>query len=208
MTSDSNKIDAHGLYLIKEESVDADLLLDIQNPEQFAFLYSGMLEDVHGSIQGEAKITGPASKPEVKGFIQFKETGITTLNPRFKIKIKDDKILLENSGIFFDHLTLYDTDDHPLTIDGNLVTKDYTTYTYDLQIKTDQFALINTPPDTKTTMKGLLSIGTDISLKGNGKDTEVKANIIVQDTTHLIYVLTSNEDDLLNTIGNCRFYRS
>jgi hypothetical protein len=89
-----------------------------------------------------------------------------------------------------------------LTIDGNLVSKDYTSYTYNLQIKTDQFALINTPPDAKTSMKGLLSIGSDISLKGNGKDTEVKAKIIVQDTTHLIYVLTSSENDLLNTIAS------
>jgi hypothetical protein len=45
MSNESNKVDVQGIYLLKEETVDADLRLDIENPETFSFyivVYSRM----------------------------------------------------------------------------------------------------------------------------------------------------------------------
>jgi hypothetical protein len=101
--------------------------------------------------------------------------------------------------------TFYDAEHHPLAVNGNVTTKDFATYTYDLNIKTDNYALLNIPATAKDRLKGLLVVGTDIQMSGNEIDTYVTATIVVKDTTHLIYEIASDEAQLLKTDGIIEF---
>jgi hypothetical protein len=179
--------------------------LDVSDVEMFSFLFSDVIADMHGALKGEAKFNGPIKAPVFNGYLQFLDVGITTASPRFTFNVEDDKITLNNSGVVLKDFTFYDAEHHPLAVNGNVTTKDFATYTYDLNIKTDNYALLNIPATAKDRLKGLLVVGTDIQMSGNEIDTYVTATIVVKDTTHLIYEIASDEAQLLKTDGIIEF---
>ncbi len=201
LTNTSNKIDLKGQYFSSSKEVDADLLLDVNNLELFDFIVSEFIEEMKGAIKGEAAISGPIQKPAIKGEVRFLDVGLTTVNPKLTFNVPDDRITLDNSSLLFDHFTLYDKEHHPLTISGNLTSKDYESLEYDLQINSDQYTLINNPDSTSGTLRGLLVMDSDIKLKGNAKDTNVEAKLTIKDATDLMFVNSKSDIELLNAEG-------
>lgn len=193
VTNTSNKIELRGNYATPSKNVDATLLVDVNNLELFQFLVSGFVDDMHGSFKGRATINGPVKRPAVNGSLRFLDMGLTTVKPKLTFYVQDDSLALENSSVVLNHFTLYDKEHHPLTISGDLSTKDYQSFTYDLQIKSDQYTLINNPDSTTGKVRGLLVIDSDIKLKGNEKDRNVVAGLTIKNATDLTFV-TSNED--------------
>ena len=97
-----------GQYSFDQAEVDASLQLDVKNIELFAFLVSGIIDEMSGSLKGEATIKGPIQKPEFNGQLRFMDVGFTTSNPTLKFKIKDDIITLDKSALLFNNFTMYD----------------------------------------------------------------------------------------------------
>ena len=201
LTNEANKIDMKGQYYLNNREVDAALILDVNNLELFAFLVSGVIDEMNGTLKGEAKISGPIQKPVFKGHLRFLNVGFTTVNPTLTFNVRDDIITLDNSALLLDDFTLYDKEDNPLTIDGNLTSKDYQSFTYDLQINSDQYTLFNKPDSASGRLKGVLVIASDIKLKGNEKDTNVEAKITVKAATNLTFVTSNDDIELLKSEG-------
>lgn len=205
LSNATNKVEAQGKYLLDREEIDATLELDVNELELFSFLVSDYLDEMKGGLKGEATIHGPVTTPEVEGYVRFVDVGFTTAKPKVTFAVRDDVIRFDRTGIFLDSFKLLDESHRPLTISGNVTTKDYQAYTYDLKIKTDDFTLLNIPASSGEQLKGILVVGTDIGLTGNEKDTYVKADIIIRDTTDLILVIANDDADLLKTEGIVEF---
>ena len=205
LTNSSNRIDLKGNYLLNNDEIDASMVLDVNNLELFAFLLSGVMEEMNGTIKGEAKIGGHLQQPQFEGQLRFLDARFTTSNPRLKFNLHDDVIKLNNSGIAFDKFTVYDEGKNPLTIDGNISTKDYRSFSYDLHVKTDRFNLVNNPDSSSRRLRGMLVVASDIKLTGNEKDTNVKAGITIKKETNLTFVTTNNDIELLKAEGVIEF---
>jgi len=200
LTNTSNKIDLQGDYFLDTNQVDATVLLDVHNLELFSFLVAGVIDEMNGTLKGEATITGPIQKPAFKGQLQFLDVGLTTANPKLTFNVEDNIITLDN-GLLFKDFTIYDQEQHPLTINGNLSTEDYQSFAYDLQINAKEYYLINKPDSSSGRLRGSLVIDSDIKLKGNEKDTHVEAKLTIKDATKLTFVTSSDDIELLKTEG-------
>ena len=205
LTNTTNKVDVEGHYGIDREIVNASIDLDVNNLELFSFLMTDVLEEMHGAIKGEATVQGPVANPDFKGSVRFKDVGFTTVDPSLTFNIADEVITLDTSGLSVKDFTLYDKSHSPLIINGGLRTRNFQTYTYDFNLKTDHFTLMSTPESSKDQLKGLLVLATDMQLKGNEKDTYVNGKITIKDTTSLTYVVSNDAVDLLRTEGIVEF---
>jgi len=201
LTNTSNQIDLKGNYFTDNAEVDASLRMDINNLELFTFLLSGVMDEMKGAIKGEATIGGQLQKPELKGYLQFLNVGLTTSNPKLSFNVEDDRIELDNSGLQFNKFTLYDKEHHPLTLTGSITSKDYESFEYNLQINSDQYTLINNPDSTSGKIRGLLVLDSDIRLKGNNKDTNIAAKLSIKDATNLTFVTSGDDIELLKAEG-------
>lgn len=201
VTNSSNRIDLTGRYFTGSAEVDASMKLDINNLELFAFLFSGVMDEMKGAIKGQAAISGPIQKPEFNGYLQFMDVGLTTSNPKLSFDVKDDRIELGNSGLHFNKFTLYDKEHRPLTISGSITSKDYQSFDYALQLNSEQYTLINNPDSTRGKVRGLLVLDSDIKLKGTNKDTEITAKLRIKNETDLTFVTSSNDIELLKSDG-------
>ncbi len=106
LTNTSNKIDLKGRYFSDNTEVDASLQLDVNDLELFAFLVSGFVEEMKGTLKGETTISGPIKKPMFKGHVQFLDVGLTTLNPKLTFNVEDEIITLDNSTLLLDGFIL------------------------------------------------------------------------------------------------------
>jgi translocation and assembly module TamB len=201
LTSSTNTVDLKGNYFYNNAEVDASVTLDVNEPELFAFLISDFIESMDGSLKGEATIKGRMQQPAVTGYLQFLDVGLTTVNPQLPFSIKEDRITLDNYTLSLDDFTLYDTDQNPLVINGTIISPDYQSYTYDLHIKSDNYALINNSDAGLGRVSGVLVLDSDIKLRGNDKDTNVDARITVKDATKLTFVLAIDDIELLHSEG-------
>ena len=84
---------------------------------------------------------------------------------------------------------------------GNISSKDYQSFSYDLRLKTDQYTLFNNPDTTAGKLLGQLVIDSDIKLTGNEKDTNVDAKLTIKDSTNLTFVTSTDDIELLKTEG-------
>lgn len=205
LANSTNTVDVHGTYLYDQETMDASLKMNVTNPEMFAFLYKEYLSDLRGNINGYAFIRGTANQPDIQGNLRFEDVTFTTVNPRLTFLIREDSIRLDNNGLKLDHFTLYDHEQHPLAISGNLNTSKFPSYTYDFNIKAENYDLINNPDTAKAQIKGLLVVDTDVNLKGNEKDTYVDADVKIRNNTNITYIMANSDDAILNTIGIVEF---
>lgn len=201
ITNTSNKIDFKGNYFTENKTIDAGLLLDINNPDIFKFLVSDFVSEMSGSLKGNTRIHGPLQKPAFNGAIRFIDLELTTVNPPLTFNIADDSIELDNTSLLFKEFTLYDKDRHPLSIDGNITSKDYKSFTYDLHINSEEFTLINKPDSTIGKLRGLLVLDSDIKLKGDGKDSDIAATLKIKDATNLTLVNSQSDIELLTAEG-------
>jgi translocation and assembly module TamB len=201
LTNESNRIDMKGQYSSNNTEVDATLFLDVNNLELFGFLVSDFVDEMKGSLKGDVRIGGPIRTPEFKGYLQFLDAKLTTLNPKLTFKLKNDRITLDRSSLVFNNFSLYDEEDQPLTVNGSLSTKDYESFSYDLRLNTDNYTLLNKPDSTSGRFSGKLVIGSDIKLQGNSKDTKVEAKLKIRNATNLTFISSRDEIGLLKAEG-------
>ncbi len=201
LSSNTNSIDLKGDYFLDNTLVDASLEMDINELEAFTFLVSDFIKTMDGSIKGEAAIKGPLQQPVINGYLQFLDVGLTTVNPQLTFTVKDDKIALDNNTVSLHDFTLHDIDQNPLVINGKVNFGDYQSYTYDLHITSDDYALLNNPSSVTGRVSGVMVLDSDIKLKGDEQDTHVEARLTLKDATRLTFTLASSEIELLKTEG-------
>jgi hypothetical protein len=202
LTNESNKIDLKGQYSPTHDEVDASLKLDVNNLELFPLLASGILDEMNGTLRGETTIRGPLKKPALKGYVQFLNVGVTTVNPTVTFKIPDDRISVDDSVIHFKNFTLFDEANNPLRINGSL---DYQSLSYNLQLNATDYVLINTPDSASGNVKGRLVIDSDIKINGRKTDASVDAKLTVKDATKLTFVTPQEDIKLLKAEGIVEF---
>ncbi len=205
LKSANNIIELSGDYFMDNSEIDAFLELDISDLEMFQFLFSGSINKINGRVHGKTHITGTLQNPSYQGTLNFPNVDLTTTKPRSTFQLRDEVIILDNSGITLDNFTIYDQWDNPLTLNGALLTKDYQAFEYDLTLDTDNYLLLNNPATEEYPLQGILVVGTNLKITGNEKDTYVEALIIVKDTTELTYVTPQKNLELLTSDGIVAF---
>lgn len=205
LTNGGSSIQVEGTYEIDQEMLEASVILDIDSLEMFSVFYKDYLDEMHGAIKGEAKVQGTLEKPEFSGYMRFRDVDFTTINPKLSFRIKDDSLQFDHNGIVLSDFVIFDNLNNPLHVSGDVTSGASKPLAYDIQVKTDHYALINRPESTKDYLNGLLVLGTDIHLKGDQQDTYVTADILVKDTTNLILTLPDKGNELINTKGIIEF---
>jgi hypothetical protein len=205
LNSTTNNIELGGDYNFDNSKIDGKLVLDINDLEVFEVLSPGYLDEMGGKIIGETVIGGTLNEPTLDGSLQLLDIRLVTANPKAIVEIQDEFINLDNSGITLNNFTLYDQVKNPLTINGFLKTRDYRSFEYDLDLKTDKYILINNTQVNESQIQGILVLGGDIKMSGTNSSTLISANLIIKDSTDLSYLTTSEDIELISGEGIVEF---
>jgi hypothetical protein len=201
LNSAAGKVNITGQYFLDSNDLDASVLVDVNNLKNFAFMVSGIVDEMDGAVKGNATVSGPIRNPSLNGSLRLLDAGFTTSSPKFRFKVTDDTIAIRNSSLLLKDFILYDQENNSLAISGYVNSPRYKSINYDLQLNTEKYTLINNSDSVNNKLSGLLVIGGDLSITGNDKDTHVQADVTVKDTTALTFTVYNDDIKLLNSDG-------
>ncbi len=197
-----NQVDMDGIYYTNPQSrFDLDLRivkLNMKSIEGFSF---GSIKEASGDITGELKITGTTDAPSVRGDINFNKVGfnVSMLNSYFTMP--KESITFNNDGIRFNDFTLVDSTGNKAVVAGTIYTTNYTSYKFGLDIRTDNFRVINSTQADNKLYYGKLYLNSNIKIRGNMDKPVVDATLTVNDKTDLTIVLPTDDPGIEDRKG-------
>lgn len=184
-----------------------DFVLDVNNLnmstiEAFSL---GYLRRNTGSIQGSLDITGTPDAPRVNGDLTFNKAkmNISMLNATFSID--NQQIHFNNSGLNFKQFTLTDSVGNRAIVNGNVRTRNYTDFALGLDIKADDFQVLNSTEIDNNLFYGKLNIDTDMHLRGAAVSPTVNGTLKVNENTDMTLTMPETDPGLVEREGIVEF---
>jgi len=206
ITGKGNQFDMDGMYYTGPESrFDLNLnivKLNMKSIEGFSF---GSIRNASGDITGQLKISGTTDAPSVRGDINFNKVGfnVSMLNSYFTMP--KESITFNNDGIRFNDFTLVDSTGNKAVVSGTVYTKNYTDYKFGVDIRMDNFRVINSTKEDNKLYYGKLYMNSNVKIRGDMNTPVVDANLTVNDKTDLTIVLPNTDPGVEDRKGVVEF---
>jgi len=201
----NNDIAISGDYYTGESKMDLKLDLRRINLAAFTHAAEGVIDQMKGSLMGKFTIQGTIDKPVVRGNLYFDSAVITPTISGEALDVSKDRIAFDEEGFNFDQFTLRDSAGNKLILDGNVFTKDYHSYGFDLSLNAQNFRMINAPESGTRQFYGQLNLDAAINLEGKMDAPVVDGDIRVNKLTDFFYVLPANDPEVSDRMGVVRF---
>lgn len=181
LRSADNYIDLSGDYLLEKKN-PLDFTIDVRElsaktVEAFSF---GILQRTEGSLNGKLTIKGNTDSPKLNGDLSFNKVALVLPQTQSKYYIDKQKLTFDGSNVGLRNFIIKDTLNQSLVTDGTISLKNLPSFSYNLNIKANNFLALNTSRKDndfvfgKAIVNPLLNVqGTDTHYKINGK---VKVN--------------------------------
>jgi hypothetical protein len=206
ITGRGNQVDLNGLYYTTPES-RFDLNLNIVNLSMksiqgFSF---GSIRNSSGNITGALKITGTTAAPAVRGKIDFNKVAfnVSMLNSYFTMP--QESITFNDEGIRFNDFTLVDSTGNKAIVTGSVYTKTYTDFKFGMDIRTDNFRVINSTKKDNQLFYGKLFLNSNIKIRGDMVKPVVDATLTVNEKTDMTFVLPTTDPGVEDRKGVVEF---
>ena len=194
-----------GDYNTEKELFDLNLNLnhiDMGTIESFS---KKMISESDGYISGNLAIKGSVEQPSVLGKIKFNDIGFTITETGSNFRNIDDAILFTSKGIEFDYFKINDKDNNSLTVNGDILTKNYRDYLFDLTVFGRNFKIVNSEKSSDAITYGKLAVNANLQIKGDLDLPKVSGNLSVTDETDFTFVLPQSSPELQEREGIVEF---
>ncbi|RCH56561.1 translocation/assembly module TamB [Mucilaginibacter hurinus] len=206
ITGRGNQVNLSGMYYTAPSSrFDMNLNivnLNMQSIQGFSF---GAIRNASGTITGALKITGTPDAPAVRGDINFNKVGfnVSMLNSYFSMP--NESITFNNDGVRFNDFTMVDSTGNKAIVTGTVYTKQYTDFAFGLDIRTDNFRVMNSTQKDNKLFYGQLFVNSNIKIRGDMNMPVVDAQLTVNEKTDMTIVLPSSDPSIEDRKGVVEF---
>jgi len=201
----NNDIAVTGEYYTGESKMDLNLDFRRINLSAFSHSAAGIVDSMRGYLMGKFTIKGTVDKPNVRGNLYFDSSVITPTMSGEALDVSKDRIAFDEDGFNFSQFELRDSAGNKLTLDGNVFTKDYHSFGFDISLNAQNFRLVNAPENSSRQFYGQLNLDAAISLEGEMEAPKVDGAIRVNKRTNFYYVLPGDDPEVGDRIGVVRF---
>ncbi|HEY6436229.1 MAG TPA: translocation/assembly module TamB domain-containing protein, partial [Ignavibacteriaceae bacterium] len=165
---DSN-LKAEGFYLSDETISEFNLSVKLSplNLKLIEPLSYGHLKNVKGIAVGDLHISGNFKKPVIRGKITFQDASFKSTYVNNTFFLTNEAISFEESGIAFNDFTINDSKKNEAVIDGDILTRTYKEFRFNLRLTAKNFQLLNTTAEDNKLFYGKVKVNTVTRITGN-----------------------------------------
>lgn len=177
-------------------SIDVDLNFNKFSIEALNPFLSGILTNIRGEVDGNARLEGPLSLPQMNGELELNNSGLTIpyLNVDFDFA-EQSSVTLDNQSFVFNKINITDTEYGTQGIlDGTIKHINFSDWSLDLDLRTNRLLVLNTKEETEDAPyygTGFIAGSATIS----GPADELVINVIgeTQKGTYFVIPLTDSQ---------------
>lgn len=200
-------LDLVGDYVADPSGAKLNLDLDLERLEMdvLAGLSAGTIQDGSGYLSGSFEVAGSTNSPQYQGTLQFQRTEfkIAALNAVFALS--DQKIDLDENGIYLNQLTIKDAQGDEFRLDGEIATPNFTNPEFDLSLEASNFRVLNSTVEDNDLFYGDAIIGANVTIQGDLNLPVVDAELTVENGTNLSFVIPESQLDVVEREGVVTF---
>ncbi|HXB93758.1 MAG TPA: translocation/assembly module TamB domain-containing protein, partial [Puia sp.] len=200
-----NDVRVKGDYYTGEGRMDMKIDLTSLNLAAFTSAAKEWVDDMKGRLKGQLALTGTMSKPLIKGNLSFDSALIVPAISGEPLRVSEDKIGFDEDGFNFSQFRLLDSAGNKLVIDGNVFTKDYRDFGFDISVNAANFRLVNAAQASNREFYGQLNLDAGINLEGKMDAPKVDGDIRVNRKTNFYFVLPGDDPEVVDRLGVVRF---
>lgn len=192
-----NDVELAGYYESDSISNSLNLNLDLNNLNLASIegFTAGQLTEMQGALRGNLEITGNTASPNIIGALGFYDAEfiLTALGTHYTIQ--EEEINFTPEGISFQKFQIIDNNDNTATIDGPVLTENYSEFEFDLDVTTRDFLVLNTTEDDleDAAYYGTVLLDSDILIRGDLNQPVVDMRVSLGEGTDFNYVLLDSE---------------
>jgi translocation and assembly module TamB len=188
-----------------ETNLNLDLLINEFKMKALNTLLSDEIKETSGSFSGAFKVTGKTSDPTYKGSLNFTNAifNIAKLNAKFNLP--NETLNIDNSGLSMSNFTILDAQKNSLILSGAIKTKSFINPTFDLDIKANNFRVLNATKEDNEALYGKVSFNADAKLTGDLQIPKLNAKLVVGSDTDVTYVMPSSYENIEERQGVVAF---
>lgn len=205
LTGNDNDVHLTGNYYENNQGLDLKLLMNKLNLAIVKPFSVGYLDSIGGYISSEMSIKGRVDTPILNGNLKFNNAYFVPTMTGAKLTLSNENIAIDNQGLHFDNLTVKDIRNNTFKVNGDLLTKNFMQYGFNLKFNADNFMLINTPQGEGRFFYGKLAFNTDMTLKGDMESPEIGGNVKVNKETDFSLVMPSDNPEVQERQGVVAF---
>ena len=187
-------LDLKGDYFVdnNETNLNLDLLINEFKMKALNTLLSNEIKETSGSFSGAFKVTGKTTDPKYTGSLNFLNAifNITKLNAKFNLP--NETLNIDNSGLSMSNFTILDAQKNSLILSGAIKTKNFINPTFDLDIKANNFRVLNATKEDNETLYGKVSFNAEAKLTGDLQTPKLDTKLVVGSDTDITYVMPSS----------------
>ncbi len=205
ITGKGNQVDMNGFYYINNSSFDMNMNITRLNLQSIQGFTMGNLKDASGYLSGQMAITGTATAPKINGNVNFNDAAfrIGMLNSLYRVD--DERITFNDSGINFNDFSILDSAGNAANVDGMVYTKNFLDYTFNLDVTSDNFQVLNSTAKENEMYYGKLYVDSRIRIRGDMNSPVVDADLKVLPKTSLTVVLPQSNPGVVEREGIVEF---
>lgn len=205
LTGQGTQASIKGYYESTTEMIDLQMLVDSLNMSTISSFSAGHIKEAGGKLQANMHVTGNLDHPTLNGDLLFENAFITPTMLGQKFHLENEKLLVTENGLRFDHLTLKDSLGKTAVLDGTIQTTDLRKFGLDLNLEAKDFNLVNATQADNQLFFGKLNMDASVILKGSLENLDMNARLRANKLTDLTVVLPSSDPELQSREGVVNF---
>ncbi len=207
LTGNDNDLKIIGDYLTSDSgsfdfNVDMNAL-SMATIQAFSF---GQLSHSSGKMTGDLQVSGTTEAPRVDGKITFDDAAFKVAQLNEMLKLKEEDILFNPTGIHFNNFTILNGNDDKAVIDGDVLTQKYQHFKFNLNLLADKFRALNIPEGKDKPFYGKLFVSTKTKITGDEKLPKIDMQLGLNDGTDFTYVMLDENPEEESSEGIVQFF--
>ncbi|WP_240903220.1 translocation/assembly module TamB [Sphingobacterium sp. SGG-5] len=208
ITENGNDVHLQGEYYAPptgQSSFEATLALQPMKLKTVEAFSMGYLQECEGDLTGSLKISGTTDAPRILGDLVFSKSkiNITMLNADFLMD--NQKISFNDQGIQFRQFQLTDLKGNTARLNGSVTTKTYTDFNFNLNLTTNNFAVVNSTREDNDLFFGQLYVTSNIRIRGDMNKPTIDGNIKANDNTDFVFIVPNENPGVADREGVVKF---
>lgn len=205
LTGHQNDVELSGDYYTNDSHADMKLDLRQLNLASLKPFATSQVSDLKGTLKGTLAVKGTMDQPAINGHLHFDDALIVPVITGEPLKLSKDDIEFDSDGFNFSEFALQDSAGNKATLDGNVFTKNYKEFSFDLFFNAHNFRVVNAPEASSRMFYGKLNIDAAASLSGDMNTPKVDGDLRVNRNTNFTFVLPENNPEVQGREGVVRF---
>jgi hypothetical protein len=186
-------------------SLDLDLAIRQLQLSTVDGALGGFIKNSSGTVNGSVSINGSLSNPSISGPLRFNNASFALEVLGSQFRIDGEELMVTDNGFQFNDFVIRDTANQTMRLNGEITTTNFSNYAFDLDVKADNFQVLNTTKKDNKIYYGKLVVTTDLDIGGNTDRPEVDGAIVVNDGTDLTIVIPQREPGIVSREGVVEF---